>query len=60
MQISNRHLNLHKYIETVEDNLKKKKKKKNTYRKNLSVSLFLSTFTGVVCYGGQGKDFSGK
>lgn len=30
MQISNRHLNLHKYIETVEDNLKKKKKKPPT------------------------------
>lgn len=30
MQISNRHLNLHKYIETVEDNLKKKKKKTPT------------------------------
>lgn len=31
MQISNHHLNLHKYIETVEDNLKKKKKTKKTH-----------------------------
>lgn len=57
MQISNHHLNLHKYIETVEDNLKEKKTKKHTYRENLSVSLFLSNFTGVVCYGGTGQRF---